>query len=116
MKNITVAIPTETWRVARLWCAQNDTSLSEMVSGMLYILPRLKPKGKELYKMKHRQAIAREANGRFARRDPAVVAPSPNREATVQPAVPAAQSAAQTEGLPADPAAPSASENVENPL
>jgi hypothetical protein len=41
MKNITVGISDDSYRRARVWAAQNDTSVSAIVSDMLYNLPRL---------------------------------------------------------------------------
>jgi hypothetical protein len=39
MKNITVTVPDETYRIARMWAAQRNTSVSKVVAFMLEILP-----------------------------------------------------------------------------
>jgi len=39
MKNITVTVPDETYRMARMWAAQRNTSVSRVVAFMLQILP-----------------------------------------------------------------------------
>jgi hypothetical protein len=41
VKNVTVAIPDDCYRRARVWAAQNDTSISAIVQDMLNNLPRL---------------------------------------------------------------------------
>jgi hypothetical protein len=41
VKNVTVAIADDCYRSARVWAAQNDTSVSAIVQDMLYNLPRL---------------------------------------------------------------------------
>ena len=42
MRNITVNIPDETYRRARIWAAQRDTSVSAVVNYLLETLPSLK--------------------------------------------------------------------------
>jgi hypothetical protein len=42
MKNITVAVPDETYRSARVWAAQRDTSVSAVVARLLETLPQNK--------------------------------------------------------------------------
>jgi plasmid stability protein len=42
MRNITVNIPDETYRRARIWAAQRDTSVSAVVNYLLETLPSQK--------------------------------------------------------------------------
>ena len=42
MSNITVRVPDETYRRARIWAAQHDTSVSAVVNYLLETLPSLK--------------------------------------------------------------------------
>ncbi len=42
MRNITVNIPDETYRRARIWAAQRDTSVSAVVNYLLETLPSLR--------------------------------------------------------------------------
>ena len=42
MRNITVKVPDETYRRARIWAAQHDTSVSAVVNYLLETLPSLK--------------------------------------------------------------------------
>jgi hypothetical protein len=39
MKNITVSVPDETYRSARVWAARRDTSVSAVVGYLLQTLP-----------------------------------------------------------------------------
>jgi hypothetical protein len=39
MKNITVSVPDETYRSARVWAARRDTSVSAVVAYLLETLP-----------------------------------------------------------------------------
>ena len=39
MKNITVSVPDETYRSARVWAAHRDTSVSAVVQYLLETLP-----------------------------------------------------------------------------
>ncbi|MGO8759275.1 MAG: hypothetical protein ACLQG3_14245 [Terracidiphilus sp.] len=39
MKNITVSVPDETYRQARIWAAERGTSVSKAVAYLLQILP-----------------------------------------------------------------------------
>lgn len=39
MKNITITIPDETYRLARVWAAERSTSVSKVVAYVLQTLP-----------------------------------------------------------------------------
>ena len=43
-KNITVTVPEETYRQARVWAAERDTSISAVVAYLLESLPRPPPR------------------------------------------------------------------------
>jgi hypothetical protein len=42
MRNITVTVSDETYRQARVWAAEHDSSLSRIVAYLLQTLPRIK--------------------------------------------------------------------------
>ena len=42
MKNITVCVPDETYRRARVWAAERETSVSQIVAYLLETLPNIK--------------------------------------------------------------------------
>jgi hypothetical protein len=48
MKNITVSVPDETYRQARVWAAKRDTSLSAVVKYLLETLPGI-PRAARLF-------------------------------------------------------------------
>ena len=42
MKNITVCVPDETYRRARVWAAERESSVSRVVAYLLETLPNIK--------------------------------------------------------------------------
>ncbi|MGA8730132.1 MAG: hypothetical protein WB608_15370 [Terracidiphilus sp.] len=71
-KNITVTVPEQTYRQARVWAAERDTSLSAVVAYLLESLPGIH---------------------RAARAFPAGHAPAPNPQTVPGDAAPGASSA-----------------------